>query len=122
MLNQYETVFIINPLLSESEIKKTIKGYIDFLKKNQAKIVFENNWGMKPLAYPIKNKHTGYYYLIEFQSDANLVAKLELQYKRDENILRFLSNRLDKYSIEYNERKRSGKAKSFDEIKETQEV
>ena len=122
MLYQYETVFIINPLLSEREIKKAIKGYIDFLKKNDAKIVYENNWGMKQLAYPIKNKHTGYYYLVEFQGDSDIVAKLELQYKRDENILRFLTNRLDKYAIEYNERKRSGKAKTFDEIKETQGV
>lgn len=123
MLNQYETVFILNPVLADADIKKSVKKYIDFMTKAGAEIVFENNWGIKQLGYPIKNKNTGHYYLIEFKAPADLVSKLEVQYKRDENILRFMTTRLDKFAIEYNERKRSGKINSnLDQIKETQEA
>ena len=79
---------------------------------NGAEIVFENNWGMRKLAYPIQKKTTGFYYLIEFRAEGEVIAKLETAYKRDERLLRFLTVSLDKHAIAYNEKRRANGLKS----------
>ncbi|MFN2335689.1 MAG: 30S ribosomal protein S6, partial [Bacteroidales bacterium] len=60
----------------------------------------------KKLAYPIQKKSTGFYYLVEFSGPGELVDKLEVQYRRDERIIRFLTFRMDKHAVEYAEKKR----------------
>lgn len=112
MERQYETVFIMTPVLSDEQIKETVGKYQTLLKEGGAEIVDENNWGMKKLAYPIQKKTSGYYYLIEFKAEGTLIAKLETAYKRDERLLRFLTVSLDKYAVAYNEKKRNGGLKS----------
>ena len=109
MVKQYETVFIANPVLSEDQMKETVKKYMDFLTSHGAEIVYTNNWGMRKLAYPIKKKTTGFYYLIEFKAEGSVIADLEVAYKRDERLLRFLTVSLDKHAIAYNEKKRNAK-------------
>jgi small subunit ribosomal protein S6 len=106
MLNQYETVFILTPVLSQEQMAEAVDKFKKILTHNGAKIVFENNWGLKKLAYPIQKKNTGFYYLVEFQAEGEIVGKLELEYKRDERVMRFLTVALDKHSIAYNEKKR----------------
>ncbi|MBU0488490.1 MAG: 30S ribosomal protein S6 [Bacteroidetes bacterium] len=108
-MNRYETVFIVTPVLSEDQMKEAVEKFRKFLKDSGAKIMHEENWGMKKLAYPIQKKSTGFYHLIEFESEGQVVADLEIQYKRDERIMRFLTVRLDKYAIIYSEKKRSQK-------------
>lgn len=109
MVNQYETVFILTPVLSDEQMKETVKKYTDFLQSKGAEIIYTNNWGMRKLAYPIKKKTTGFYYLIEFKAEGDVIASLETAYKRDERLLRFLTVSLDKYAIAYNEKKRNTK-------------
>ena len=109
MVNQYETVFIVTPVLSDDQMKETVEKYTNFLKDHGAEIVYTNNWGMRKLAYPIKKKTTGYYYLIEFKAEGSLIADLEIAYKRDERLLRFLTVALDKHAVAYNEKKRNAK-------------
>jgi small subunit ribosomal protein S6 len=109
MVNQYETVFIVTPVLSEDQMKETVKKYTDFLTEHGAEIVYTNNWGMRKLAYPIKKKSSGFYYLIEFKAEGSVIAELEVAYKRDERLLRFLTVSLDKHAIAYNEKKRAAK-------------
>lgn len=109
MVNQYETVFIVTPVLSEEQMKETVKKYTDLLTSKGAEIVFTNNWGMRKLAYPIKKKTTGFYYLIEFKAEGSVIADLEVAYKRDERLLRFLTVSLDKHAVAYNEKKRNAK-------------
>ncbi len=106
-MNQYETVFILTPVLSEDQAKEAAKKFKKLLTDTGAKIVHEESWGLKKLAYPIQKKSTGFYYLVEFTAEGNTVAELEIAYKRDERVLRFLTLRLDKHSIAYNERKRN---------------
>jgi len=118
MLNHYETVFITTPVLSESQMKEAVEKFKSILTDNDAKIVHEENWGLLKIAYPIKKKSTGIYYLIEFESEGSLIDKLETEYRRDERIIRFLTVRLDKYAAEYAERKRSKKAEEAEKIKE----
>ncbi len=112
MVKQYETVFIVTPVLSEEQIKETVKKYQTLLTDNGAEIVFENNWGMRKLAYPIQKKTTGFYYLIEFKAEGEVIAKLETAYKRDERLLRFLTVSLDKHAVAYNEKRRANGLKS----------
>jgi small subunit ribosomal protein S6 len=106
MLNQYETVFIATPVLSEIQMKEAVQKFKKIITDNEGVIVHEENWGLKKLAYPIQKKSTGFYYLIEFKGTGELIDKLEVQYRRDERIIRFLSFRMDKYSVEYAEKKR----------------
>ena len=106
MTNQYETVFIATPVLSESQMKEAVKKFKKIITDNKGTIVHEENWGLRKLAYPIQKKSTGFYYLIEFKSESELIEKLEIQYRRDERIIRFLTFRMDKYSVKYSEKKR----------------
>ena len=112
MVKQYETVFIATPVLSDDQIKETVKKYQTLLADNGAEIVFEHDWGLRKLAYPIQKKTTGYYYLIEFRAEGSVIAQLETAYKRDERLLRFLTVSLDRHAIAYNEKKRANGLKS----------
>lgn len=111
-MNHYETVFISTPVLSDVQIKEAVKKYHDFIVDNGGEIVHEEDWGLKKLAYPIQKKTTGFYHLIEFKADPTFIAKLEVQYRRDERIIRFLTFALDKHSIAYSERRRANKSES----------
>ena len=107
MLNRYETVFILTPVLSQDQMEEAVDKFKKILSADGgSEIVYEHNWGLKRLAYPIQKKNTGFYYLIEFKAPGDTVSKLELEYKRDERVLRFLTVALDKHAIAYNERKR----------------
>ena len=110
MLNQYETVFIMTPVLSEEQMTDTVNKFKKILTDNGAEIVHENNWGLRKLAYPIQKKNTGFYYLVEYKSSGELINKLEVEFKRDERIMRFLTVALDKHAIAYNEKKRRNAA------------
>ena len=110
MLKQYETVFIATPVLSDAQMKEAVAKYTSFITSNGGEIVYEEDWGLKQLAYPIQHKTSGFYYLIEFKAEPEFVANLEIQYKRDERILRFLTVALDKDAIAYAEHRREMKA------------
>jgi small subunit ribosomal protein S6 len=107
-MQQYETVTILTPLLTEEAVKEVIAKFTKLLKDGGAEIIQEDNWGLKKLAYPIQKRTTGYYHLTEFKAPGELISKLELEYKRDERIMRFLTVSLDKHAVVYNERKRGG--------------
>ncbi len=117
-MNQYETVFILTPVLSDEQMKEAVKKYEDYLKKNGAEIVHREDWGLRKLVYPIQKKSTGFYHLFEYTNDGQIIADLELQLKRDERILRFLTVKLDKHAIAYNEKKRRMKKEKEKENKE----
>jgi small subunit ribosomal protein S6 len=105
-MNRYETVFIITPVLSDVQMKETVDKFRSFLSEQGAEIVHEEHWGLKKLAYPIQHKSTGFYHLIEFAADGAVIEKLEIQFRRDEKIIRFLTMKMDKYAVEYSEKKR----------------
>ena len=109
-MNNYETVFILTPDLSEAQVKEAVAKFVDVLKGEGAEIVNEENWGLKKLAYSIQKKTTGYYQLVEFQAQPETIAVLETQFRRDENVLRFLTFRQDKFAAEYAAKRRSRKA------------
>ena len=109
MLKQYETVFIATPVLSDTQMKDAVAKYTDLIKANGGEVVYEEDWGLKQLAYSIQHKTSGFYYLIEFKADPQFVGVLETQYRRDERILRFLTVALDKNAAAYAEKRRNNK-------------
>ena len=109
-MNQYETVFILTPVLSDDQMKETVNKFKGLLTDNGAEILNEELWGLKKLAYPIQKKSTGFYVLIEFKAEPELIKKLETNYRRDEKVIRFQTVKLEKYAIEYAEKRRNKKS------------
>jgi small subunit ribosomal protein S6 len=110
-MKNYETVFILNPVLSEDQMKDTVEKFVKVLKKAKADVVNVEQWGLKRLAYPIQHKSTGFYNLIEFTAESTVIDTLETEYRRDESVMRFLTTALDKHAVTYNERRRKGEFK-----------
>lgn len=106
--NQYETVIILTPVLSEQQMKDAVTSYRELITGNGGVMVHEENWGLTKLAYPIQKKGTGFYHLCEYQADPEFVKVIELAFRRDERILRYLTVRLDKHGVEYNAKRRRG--------------
>lgn len=107
MLNSYETVFIATPVLSDPQVKEAVEKFKKVITDNGGNIEHEEAWGLRKLAYPIQKKSTGFYHLIQFEAEGELVDKLETAYRRDEKIIRFLTFRLDKYAYEYTLKRRA---------------
>ncbi|WP_166963497.1 30S ribosomal protein S6 [Yeosuana marina] len=105
-MNHYETVFILNPVLSEDQIKETVKKYEDFLVSKGAKMISKEDWGLKKLAYPIQNKKSGFYHLFEYQVAGEVINPLEVEFRRDERFMRYLTVTLDKHAVAWAERRR----------------
>lgn len=113
MVNHYETVFILTPVLSEEQTKETVKKYKELLEQNGAQNIYEEFWGLRKLAYPIQKKTTGFYHLFQYESEkADLVSLLELNFRRDERVMRYLTVKLDKYAIEWNEKRKRQQAEN----------
>jgi small subunit ribosomal protein S6 len=109
-MRNFEVTFIVDPVLSGDEIKATAQTYVDLLQKEGATIVHVDEMGLRQLAYPINKRTSGVYYSVEFQVETgDLIDNLELSFRRDERIIRFLVIRLDKYGVKYNQDKRDGK-------------
>lgn len=118
MLN-YEITFIVDPVLSNDEINATAQTYTEMLTQEGCNIVHKDEMGLKQLAYPIKRRTSGVYYCVEFQSqDGTVIPKAELALTRDERIMRYLTVRLDKYGVKYNQDKRDGKIGSSSKKRE----
>ena len=106
-MNHYETVFIVTPVLSEAQVQEVADKFQGVITENGGQIVSSEDWGLRKLAYPIQKKTTGFYYLIEFEGEGDLIEKLETQYRRDERVIRFLTFKQDKYAVEYSEKRRA---------------
>ena len=109
-MNQYETVFILTPVLSDDQMKEAVEKFKKILTDEGAEILNEELWGLKKLAYPIEKKSTGFYVMVEFKAEPTIVSKLEVNYRRDERVLRYLTVKNEKYAAEYAEKRRNKKA------------
>ncbi|MFC5625746.1 30S ribosomal protein S6 [Algoriphagus winogradskyi] len=114
----YETVFILTPVLSDVQMKDTVDKFVNLLKELGADVINVENWGLKKMAYTIEKKTTGFYVMVEFKADPTLIRKFEIEFRRDEKVMRFLTTVLDKHSIVYAERRRKGEFNKKVEAKE----
>ncbi|MCI6250738.1 MAG: 30S ribosomal protein S6 [Bacteroidales bacterium] len=113
-MNQYETVFIMTPVLSDQQMKETVEKFKGVLTAQGAEIINEESWGLKKMAYPIQKKSTGFYQLIEFKAEPTAIDKLEIAYRRDERVIRFLTVKNEKYAAIYAEKRRNKKNQKED--------
>src|SRR5882672_7611605 len=116
-MNNYETVFILNPVLSDDQAKDAVEKFKKVLTKGKAEVINVEQWGLKKMAYPIQKKSTGFYNLIEFATENTaIINSLETEFRRDESVMRFLTTVLDKHAVAYNARRRKGE---FNRTKKT---
>ena len=106
-MNQYETVFILTPVLSDDQTKEAVAKFKKILTDNGAEILNEEAWGLKKLAYQIQKKTSGFYNLMEFKAEPALIDKLEVAFRRDEKVIRFMTVKLNKYAVAYAEKRRA---------------
>ncbi|MGB1038058.1 MAG: 30S ribosomal protein S6 [Bacteroidia bacterium] len=106
----YESVVVLTPVLSEKMLQEAVSSFEKLITENGGKLIHKENWGLTKMAYPIQKKTTGFYQIFEFEAEpeAGIVDKLELAYRRDEQVLRYLCIKLDKHAVKYNERRRNG--------------
>ena len=114
-MNQYETVFILTPVLSDEQMKETVAKFKTLLTDNGAEILNEEAWGLKKMAYAIQKKSTGFYCLLEFKAEPTVIDKLETAYRREERVIRFITVKLDKYAASYAEKRRAKLGKKEEE-------
>lgn len=100
-IRTYESVVIISASFEDEVLDAIQKKYEDFLKNNNVNIVKVEKWGRKRMAYQIKKVRTGYYLIFRYEADVNFVRKFERTLEIDEQILRYLSVKLDKLALEY---------------------
>ena len=109
-MRNYEVTFIVDPTLSSDEVSTTVQKYTDMLTAEGYSIVHSTEIGLRQLAYPINKRHSGLYFCVEFAGENGMsIDKMELALRRDEKVLRFLTIALDKYGVQYNSDKRTGK-------------
>ena len=109
-MKHFEVSFIVDPVLSGDEVKSTAEHIEHEIKGYDAQIVAVDAMGLRQLAYPINRRASGVYFCIEFATEgADWLTKFELNLKRNERLLRFLTVKLDKYGVKYNEDKRNGR-------------
>ncbi|NLX66984.1 MAG: 30S ribosomal protein S6 [Bacteroidales bacterium] len=108
-MNNYETVFILTPVLSDAQMKEAVEKFKTLLTDQGAEMVNEEDWGLRKLAYPIDKKTTGFYTFLEFNADPSVIEKLEVNFRRDERVIRFLTVRQDKFALEYAEKRRNNR-------------
>ena len=117
-MSNYELMVIFTPVLSDEEFKSAQRKFTALVTENGGSIVGENAWGLKSLAYPIQKKTTGLYWVVEYQASSDFNEKLKIQLLRDETVLRHLLTKLDKYAVEYNNKKRSGVPTGTEKLEE----
>lgn len=109
MNKNYETVFIVNPVLSEKQVEDTVKKYKKILDTNKIKSICDESLGFKELAYPISNKNSGFFHLFQYETEKiDFIKNFETELKRDRSILRYITVSLCKDALEYNARRAKG--------------
>jgi len=122
-MRYYETVFILTPVLSESQLTEAIEKFKGVLQNAGSDVYHEENWGLRKLAYAIQRKKTGYYVLFEYKAEPEAIASLDTEFRRDERVMRFLTVSMDKHALAYAEKRRKGHfKKKKEETSETQDA
>lgn len=103
----YESAVLINAALDDQQIELILTRIKDFITNNGGQIREVDNWGRKRLAYPVEKSKIGYYVIYRFDAPGDIIAKLERIYSLDEQILRYLTLKLDNDALEQLEKNKS---------------
>jgi len=94
-VREYEIVFIIHPEIDGDDVEDVINGVKDLISRNDGKVTKVEPWGLRKLAYPIKNQQEGRYVLMEFDLKPQDVAEIERVLKLNESVIRHMIIRLE---------------------------
>ena len=101
-MNCYEHTLIAKQDLSESQIQKLVDKYENIINKNLGKVLKTEKWGLRILAYKIKNNKKGFYFHIKFEGVGKTIQELEGTENIDEMLLRFLTVKVKKHDLGIN--------------------
>jgi len=90
-MTQYETAFLISPNLEEEETEKVITQMAEVVSKKKGKMINEDRWGKRKLAYPIEKFEDAFYVFFHYEGDSDIPSELERLFKQTEAILRYLT-------------------------------
>jgi small subunit ribosomal protein S6 len=90
-MRKYETIFILQPELSEDDIKSVTAKAQDVISSYKGECLRMDDWGIRKLAYPIKKSARGRYYYLRFDGESALIAELERRLRLDDKVLRYQS-------------------------------
>lgn len=104
--SEYEVTFILTPDLPEGEAKQAVDNYVKMIKNQGGEVHNIEHWGKRKLAYPIEKKTNGFYAYVEFNASPEFIAEIEQAFRYDEQVIRYLTVKLDKHALEYNKKRR----------------
>lgn len=94
-MNKYESIYVINPTVEEEGIKALIEKFSGLIVQEGGEVTNIDEWGKRRLAYPVKDHKEGYYVLMNFTAAPDLPQELERVYKITDDIIRYLTIKLD---------------------------
>lgn len=102
--NTYEITYIVNAVLNDDQIKGVVGRVAEYIQAEGGTIRDSDEWGTRRLAYPIRKKRNGYYVNLVFDAPPSLIARLERMLEIDDDVLRYLTLKLDAIMIEHLEK------------------
>ncbi len=95
IINQYETIFIINPSLEEEQRNELIEKFKSLIETS-GEVENVDEWGKRRLAYEVNDLNEGYYVYVTFSAETSLPKELERVFKITEDIMRYIVIRREK--------------------------
>jgi len=89
-MNKYESVVIIDPSVEEEKVKELTKKFTDIIN-NDGKVEKVEELGRKQLAYEVKKNKEGYYVIINFEANPNIITELERNYRIIDEVIKFIT-------------------------------
>jgi len=91
----YENVFIARQDMSPAQVDSLADSYASLIEEAGGKVLKREQWGLKTLAYRIKKNRKGHYVMLDVEANADSVVELERQMRLSEDVIRFMTIRLD---------------------------
>jgi small subunit ribosomal protein S6 len=108
--NTYELTYIVNSVISDEQVKDLISRITADISEAGGEIIEVDEWGQRRLAYPIQKKRNGYYVNMYFRSTGTIVPRLERALEIDDNVLRYMTLRMDAKMIRHYEESKTRRA------------
>ena len=106
----YELTYIVNSVISDEQVKAMVSRVTAYVKENAGEIIEVDEWGARRLAFPIQKKRNGYYVNMYFKAPGELIPRLERAMEIDDNILRYLTLRMDPKMVRHYEATKTKRA------------
>ncbi len=110
--NTYELTYIVNGVLSENQTKEVVGRISKYIEEHGGNILEVDEWGTRRLAYPIRKKRNGYYVNMYFRAPGEVIARLERSLQIDDDILRYLTLKLDSKMLRHYEQQKSSEKRA----------